>query len=194
MPQIDLWVFRHVILQLAELQGLGTRACISVNLSGNTLDDNRFVPEVIDLLARHKVNPGSIIFEITETNAIANIEAAQRLIGELREHGCRFALDDFGSGFSSFHHLKHLPVDCVKIDGQFVRGMVQNPADRAIVMSINDIAHSLGKRTVAEFVENREILELLIECGVDYAQGNYISPPHANVVPAPGRSTRSQRA
>ena len=194
MPQIDLWVFRHVILQLAELQGLGTRACISVNLSGNTLDDNRFVPEVIDLLARHKVNPGSIIFEITETNAIANIEAAQRLIGELREHGCRFALDDFGSGFSSFHHLKHLPVDCVKIDGQFVRGMVQNPADRAIVMSINDIAHSLGKHTVAEFVENREILELLIECGVDYAQGNYISPPHANVVPAPVRSTRSQRA
>ena len=73
-------------------------------------------------------------------------------------------------------------MDCVKIDGQFVRGMVQNPADRAIVMSINDIAHSLGKRTVAEFVENREILELLIECGVDYAQGNYIAPPHAEVV------------
>jgi diguanylate cyclase (GGDEF)-like protein/PAS domain S-box-containing protein len=194
MPQIDLWVFRHVISRLAELQGHGTHACISVNLSGNTLDDNRFVPEVIDLLGRHKVDPGSIIFEITETNAIANIEAAQRLIGELRAHGCRFALDDFGSGFSSFHHLKHLPVDFVKIDGQFVRGMVQNPADRAIVMSINGIAHSLGKRTVAEFVENREILELLIECGVDYAQGNYIAPPHADVVPAPGRSMQSQRA
>jgi EAL domain-containing protein (putative c-di-GMP-specific phosphodiesterase class I) len=78
-------------------------------------------------------------------------------------------------------------VDFVKIDGQFVRGMAQNPADRAIVMSINDIAHAFGKYTVAEFVENREILELLIECGVDYAQGNYISPPHANVVSAPGR-------
>jgi diguanylate cyclase (GGDEF)-like protein/PAS domain S-box-containing protein len=192
MPQIDLWVIRHVILQLAELQGHGTRTCISVNLSGNSLDNERFVPEVIDLLAKHKVDPGAIIFEITETNAIANIEAAQRLIGELHEHGCRFALDDFGSGFSSFHHLKHLPVDFVKIDGQFVRGMVQNPADRAIVMSINDIAHAFGKRTVAEFVENREILELLVECGVDYAQGNYISPPHANVVSVPGRFTQVQ--
>ncbi|MEK7758434.1 MAG: bifunctional diguanylate cyclase/phosphodiesterase, partial [Pseudomonadota bacterium] len=190
MPQIDLWVIRHVIAQLAELQGRGTRACISVNLSGHTLADERLVPEVMDLLARHKVDPRSIIFEITETNAIANIEAAQRLIGELREHGCRFALDDFGSGFSSFHHLRHLPVDFVKIDGQFVRGMVQNPDDRAIVMSINDIAHSLGKRTVAEFVENREILELLIECGVDYAQGNYISLPRANVAPVPGRGTQ----
>ena len=187
MPQIDLWVIRHVIARLAELQGLGKHACISVNLSGNTLDDECLVPEIMDLLTLHQVDPHSIIFEITETNAIANIEAAQRLIGELREHGCRFALDDFGSGFSSFHHLKHLPVDFVKIDGQFVRGMAQNPADRAIVMSINDIAHSLGKRTVAEFVENREILELLIDCGVDYAQGNYISPPHVNVMPSPWR-------
>ncbi len=185
MPQIDLWVIRNVIAQLAGLQHLSVRACISVNLSGHTLVDERVVPEIMGLLARHRVDPGSLIFEITETNAIANIEAAQRLIGELREHGCRFALDDFGSGFSSFHHLKHLPVDFVKIDGQFVCGMADNPADRAIVMSINDIAHSLGKRTVAEFVENRKILELLIQCGVDYAQGNHISPPRANAVSAP---------
>ena len=185
MPQIDLWVIRHVIAQLAELQRRRVRACISVNLSGHTLDDERLVPEIMELLATHRVDPQSIVFEITETNAIANIEAAQRLIAELRAHGCRFALDDFGSGFSSFHHLRHLPVDFVKIDGQFVRGMVQNPDDRAIVMSINDIAHSLGKRTVAEFVEDREILELLIECGVDYAQGNYISPPRLHVVPSP---------
>jgi len=182
MPQIDLWVIRHAIVQLAELQRIGRRACLSVNLSGHTLDDERLVPAVMGLLAGHKVDPRSIIFEITETNAIANIEAAQRLIGELREHGCRFALDDFGSGFSSFHHLKHLPVDFVKIDGQFVRGMVHSSADRAIVMSINDIAHAFGKRTVAEFVENREILELLCRCGVDYAQGYYISPPRADAM------------
>ena len=178
MPQIDLWVIRKVIEQLAAMQKSGTRACTSVNLSGHTFDDERLVGEIMGLLSRHQVEPGSLVFEITETNAIANIEAAQRLIGELREHGCRFALDDFGSGFSSFHHLKHLPVDFVKIDGQFVRGMAQNPADRAIVMSINDIAHSLGKRTVAEFVENRVLLEMLVECGVDYAQGNYISHPY----------------
>jgi len=182
MPQIDLWVIRHAIVQLAELKRIGRRACVSVNLSGHTLDDERLVPAVMGLLAGHKVDPRSIIFEITETNAIANIEAAQRLIGELREHGCRFALDDFGSGFSSFHHLKHLPVDFVKIDGQFVRGMVHSSADRAIVMSINDIAHAFGKRTVAEFVENREILELLCRCGVDYAQGYYISPPRADAM------------
>ena len=182
MPQIDLWVIRHVIAHLAGQQRLGARTCISVNLSGHTLADERLVPEVKGLLASHRVDPGSLIFEITETSAIANIEVAQRLIGELREHGCRFALDDFGSGFSSFHHLKHLPVDIVKIDGQFVSGMAENPADRAIVMSINDIAHSLGKRTVAEFVENRAILELLVECGVDYAQGNHISLPRANAL------------
>ncbi len=128
------------------------------------------------------MNPESLSFEITETNAIANMEAAQRLISELREHGCRFALDDFGSGFSSFHHLKNLPVDLVKIDGQFVRGMVDDAADRAIVMSINDIAHSFGKRTVAEFVENHEILVMLQEFGVDYAQGYYISPPRHDVM------------
>jgi diguanylate cyclase (GGDEF)-like protein len=183
MPQLDLWVVERAIAQLAALERRSTAACIAVNLSGHTLDHERLAPEVKRLLAEHGVRPEALIFEITETNAIANFEAAQRLIGALREHGCRFALDDFGSGFSSFHHLKHLPVDFVKIDGQFVRGMARDPADRAIVMSINDIAHSFGKRTVAEFVENREILELLCRAGVDYAQGYYISPPRPDVAP-----------
>jgi len=177
MPQIDLWVTRTAIQQLASLGTDGRRACLAVNLSGHTLGDERFVPEVKRLLREHGVDARSLSFEITETNAIANLDAATRLISELRELGCRFALDDFGSGFSSFHHLKHLPVDVVKIDGQFVRGMARDPADRAIVESINDIAHSFGKDTVAEFVENREILELLNTCGVDYAQGYHISPP-----------------
>jgi len=177
MPQIDLWVARRAIEQLAVLAKAGRQACLAVNLSGHTLGDERLVPEVKRLLREHQVDPRSLSFEITETNAIANLDAAQRLIGELRELGCRFALDDFGSGFSSFHHLKHLPVDVVKIDGQFVRGMVNDPADRAIVESINDIAHSFGKRTVAEFVENHEILAMLQACGVDYAQGYHISPP-----------------
>jgi EAL domain-containing protein (putative c-di-GMP-specific phosphodiesterase class I) len=179
MPQIDLWVVRRVIEQLAALARDGIRASLAVNLSGHTLDNDQLVPLVRRLLAEHAVDPRALVFEITETSAIANIDAARRLIGELRALGCRFALDDFGSGFSSFHHLKHLPVDVVKIDGQFVRGMVRDPADRAIVMSINDIAHSFGKRTVAEFVENREILEMLQACGVDYAQGYYLSPPRA---------------
>jgi EAL domain-containing protein (putative c-di-GMP-specific phosphodiesterase class I) len=181
MPQIDLWVLRQAIEHLAVLQVGGLRSCISVNISGQTLDHDHLVPEIVQLLDRHAVDPRALIFEITETNAIANIDAAKRLINELRERGCRFALDDFGSGFSSFHHLKHLPVDFVKIDGQFVRDMLRDPADRAIVKSINDIAHSLGRRTVAEFVENREILQMLKDCGVDYAQGYYVSPPRAEV-------------
>jgi diguanylate cyclase (GGDEF)-like protein/PAS domain S-box-containing protein len=179
MPHIDLWVIRRAIGQLAALQAAGRRVNVAVNLSGHTLDHERLVPEVKRLLAEHAVDARALTFEITETSAIANIDAAQRLIGELRDHGCRFALDDFGSGFCSFHHLKHLPVDLVKIDGQFVRGMLRDPADRAIVMSINDISHSFGKHTVAEFVESREILEALAGCGVDYVQGSHISPPRA---------------
>ena len=182
MPQIDLWVTQQVIARLAGLRRKGKMACVSINLSGHTFDNEYFVPEVKRLLIEYGVDPRLLIFEITETNAIANIEAAKRLIGELRALGCRFALDDFGSGFSSFHHLKHLPVDFVKIDGQFVRGMVRDAADRAIVVSINDIAHSFGKRTVAEFVENREILEMLCRFGVDYAQGNYLSVPRPEIV------------
>jgi diguanylate cyclase (GGDEF)-like protein/PAS domain S-box-containing protein len=177
MPHIDLWVVTRAVEQWAALASDGIRARFAVNLSGHALDHSQFASQVRHLLIEHNVEPGSLVFEITETNAIANMDAAQRLIAELREHGCRFALDDFGSGFSSFHHLKHLPVDYVKIDGQFVRGMVRDPADRAIVVSINDIAHSFGKRTVAEFVENRATLEMLHACGVDYAQGYYLSRP-----------------
>lgn len=177
MPQIDLWVLTHALQRLARLHAAGRRATFTINLSGQTLDAEGLVPHLKRLLDRHPIDARSLIFEITETSAIANVEAAKRLINELRDLGCRFALDDFGTGFSSFNHLKHLPVDFVKIDGQFVRGMSGDPIDRAIVGSINDIAHSFGKRTVAEFVESREILRLLKDVGVDYAQGYYIASP-----------------
>src|SRR5581483_4730088 len=114
-----------------------------------------------------------------------NVQAAKRLINEMRDIGCRFALDDFGSGFSSLYHLKHLPVDFIKIDGQFVQGMASDPIDRTIVTSIHDIAHSLGKRTVAEFVEDRDILGMLQPYGVDFAQGYYIASPQTDFVAAP---------
>ena len=111
------------------------------------------------------------------TTAIANIPAAQRVINELTSLGCHFSLDDFGTGFSSFSHLKHLNVNCVKIDGMFVRGMAKDPTDHAMVISMNDIAHFLGQKTVGEYVETPETLQLLADCGVDYVQGYYISPP-----------------
>jgi diguanylate cyclase (GGDEF)-like protein/PAS domain S-box-containing protein len=182
MPQIDIWTVTRAIQTLAALHHRGQTLSLTVNISGNTLDDQRLVPEIKRLFKETGCPASALIFEITETSAIENIEAAKRLIEELRELGCRFALDDFGSGFSSFYHLKHLPVDFVKIDGQFVKSMAIDPIDRAIVTSINEIAHSFGKRTIAEFVESREILTLLHECGVDYAQGYYLSPPRAELL------------
>jgi len=177
MPQIDGWVVARAIAQLAALHAAGQPVVFTINLSGQTLDGDQLVPLVRRLLVEHTLEPNSLIFEITETTAIANVEAAKRLIDELRGLGCRFALDDFGSGFSSFFHLKHLPVDYIKIDGQFVQGMAQSAVDRSIVNSINDIAHSFGKQTIAEFVEDAACLELLRQCGVDFAQGYYISAP-----------------
>jgi diguanylate cyclase (GGDEF)-like protein/PAS domain S-box-containing protein len=181
MPQIDLWVLTNAVRKLAELAANGQPATLTVNISGQTLDAKELGPQLRRLIEEYRFDPGSLILEITETSAIANMEAAQRLIHELKALGCRFALDDFGSGFSSFYHLKHLPVDFVKIDGQFVQSMATSSTDRAIVTSINEIAHSFGKRTVAEFVENADTLDLLRECGVDYAQGYYISRPRAEL-------------
>jgi diguanylate cyclase (GGDEF)-like protein/PAS domain S-box-containing protein len=181
MPQIDLWVLTNAVRKLAELAAQGQAATLTVNISGQTLDAKELGPQLRRLIEEYRFDPGSLILEITETSAIANMEAAQRLIHELKALGCRFALDDFGSGFSSFYHLKHLPVDFVKIDGQFVQTMATSSTDRAIVSSINEIAHSFGKRTVAEFVENADTLDLLRACGVDYAQGYYISRPRAEL-------------
>ncbi|MBI3546297.1 MAG: EAL domain-containing protein, partial [Gammaproteobacteria bacterium] len=181
MHQIDAWVLEHAIEKLSELNKLGASTTFTINISGHSLDADNLLPILRALLEKHQLAAGSLVFEITEASAIANIDAAKKLINELRALGCRFALDDFGSGFSSFFHLKHLPVDFIKIDGQFVQGMGTNPADRAIVASINDVAHSFGKRTIAEFVENANVLGLLKESGVDFVQGYFISPPSSDL-------------
>ena len=181
MPQIDAWVLTHAIDELGRLNATGHDVTFTINLSGQTLEPGRLSEIVRRLLEGHRLDPEKLIFEITETSAIENIDAAKELIGNLRAMGCRFALDDFGSGFSSFYHLKHLPVDFIKIDGQFVKGMAADSTDRAIVTSINDIAHSFGKQTIAEFVENPEILGMLQEYGIDFAQGFYISSPEADL-------------
>jgi diguanylate cyclase (GGDEF)-like protein/PAS domain S-box-containing protein len=182
MPQIDAWILERALARLAALHRGGRRATFTINLSGQTLDADQLVPQFKRCLGEHELDPRFVIFEITETSAIANVQAARRLIDEMRDIGCRFALDDFGIGFSSLYHLKHLPVDFIKIDGQFVRDMVSDPIDRTIVTSINDIAHSLGKRTVAEFVESRDIFKMLQQYGIDYAQGHYIASPQTEPV------------
>lgn len=181
MPEIDRWVVTSAIRRLGEINANGDRVAFTINLSGQTLDDKRLVPLIKKLIGGMSLDPGALVFEITETAAIENIDIAKKIIDELRVLGCRFALDDFGSGFSSFSHLKHLAVDYIKIDGLFVQGMARDPIDHAMVASMNDIAHSLGRLTIAEYVENAEILSLLKKCGVDYVQGYYLSRPLAEV-------------
>ena len=149
----------------------------SINLSGSSLGDNAFLKFIIGQFDRGIMPPEKICFEITETAAIANLTSAIHFIKTLKTRGCYFALDDFGSGLSSFAYLKNLPVDFLKIDGMFVKDMVEDPIDFSMVRSINDMGHVMGKKTIAEFVENDAILERLRELGVDYAQGYGIGRP-----------------
>jgi EAL domain-containing protein (putative c-di-GMP-specific phosphodiesterase class I) len=165
------------VKKLALLQRAGYRGMFTINLSGQTITNEPLIEDIEALVVNSAVDPSKVIFEITETSAVSNLVSANELITRLSALGCRFALDDFGSGFSSFSHLKNLPVDFIKIDGLFVRGVASDPSDRSIVHSINDIAHSLGKKTIAEYVEDAAILRFLHESDVNYVQGHFLSPP-----------------
>jgi diguanylate cyclase (GGDEF)-like protein/PAS domain S-box-containing protein len=156
-------------------------AFYAVNLSGVSINDASFIDFLRQLLNRFELPRGLLCFEVTETTAISNLNKAAALMHELKGMGCRFALDDFGIGMSSFAYLKYLPVDYIKIDGVFVRDMAADPMDQAIVEAINRIAHILGLKTVAEFVEDATILERLRAIGVDYAQGYFVAKPEALV-------------
>jgi EAL domain-containing protein (putative c-di-GMP-specific phosphodiesterase class I) len=159
------------------IQALKQERDFAINLSGTAFTDPTMLPYLHDLLDKTNVPPNRIILEITETAAVANLAAAEKMITELRELGCRFSLDDFGVGFTSFTYLKHLPVDFIKIDGAFVRDLSEQSDDLLLVKSLAEIAHGLGKKTVAEFVENEESLLILKRLGVDYAQGYHIGKP-----------------
>jgi diguanylate cyclase (GGDEF)-like protein/PAS domain S-box-containing protein len=177
-PQIDRWVienaFRWLVSEADEREKL---AMCSINLSGQSLGDDKFLPYVIDQFHRSGLDATKICFEITETAAIASFSQANRFIQALKELGCKFALDDFGTGLSSFGYLKHFPVDFLKIDGSFVKEILHDPIDREMVRSINEIGHLTGKQTIAEFAENLEIINMLRSLGVDYAQGYGVSQP-----------------
>ncbi|MEA3546406.1 MAG: EAL domain-containing protein [Thermodesulfobacteriota bacterium] len=176
--KIDCWVINHAFLWLQNHPAhLAELNLCSINLSGLSLSNKTFLPFVIEKLEASGIPPRKICFEITETVAIANLSSAIVFISSLRKLGCRFALDDFGSGLSSFAYLKNLPVDFLKIDGLFVKDILDDPMDLAMVKSINEIGHVMGKQTIAEFVENNAILEKLKEIGVDYSQGYGIGRP-----------------
>lgn len=167
--------FKHIAAQSDALNALNI--CYSINLSGNSLNTDDFSSYVKELLSTHGVNAENICFEITETAAITNLFKAKKLMEELKEVGCYFALDDFGSGLSSFEYLRSLPVDYLKIDGSFVRDMVNNKIDHAMVAAINQVGHVMDILTIAEFVENERIMLKLKKLKVDYAQGYGISRP-----------------
>lgn len=174
---VDRWIVQRAIQQLSKLHARGQEISFSINLSGKAFEDTGLLPLIQQQLATTGLDPTWITFEITETAAIANLAAAETFIAALKDIGCQFALDDFGSGFSSFAYLKHLPVDKLKIDGAFVKGMAHSSVDQAMVESMNQIAHALGKQTIAECVENEETLQILLEIGVDRAQGNFVGRP-----------------
>ncbi len=178
MFSLDRWVIREVMVWLAEnrhaLQYLGK---CSINISGSSIGHPDFLDYIRRQLKTPNVDPRHICFEITETSAIANLTQATKFIDELKTLGCSFALDDFGCGLSSFAYLKNLQIDYLKIDGMFVQDIVDDPIDRAMVKSINEIGHVMGKKTIAEFVENDAVLALLRNIGVDYVQGYGIEKP-----------------
>ena len=178
MPAVDRWVIEHTFEALGNgADALASIDVCAINLSGQSLSDPELLEHVTGLLQTARFPAGRLCFEITETAVVENFDVARSFIAALKERGCRFALDDFGSGMSSYSYLKHLPVDYLKIDGSFVRGMLEDPIDRAVVESINQIGHDLDMKTIAEFVENDEIRAALAEVGVDYAQGSVIGEP-----------------
>lgn len=182
MQDIDAWVVEHALKVLGKVNSNGDSIRFSINLSGQSIDNDDLLQLIKKGIKKWGLEPASVLFEITETCAINKMEEAHNFIDELHALGCNFALDDFGSGYSSFNHLKNLHVDLIKIDGQFIRDIARDPMDLAIVTAINNIAHSLGKKTVAEFVEDADTLRLLKETNVDYVQGYYISVPIPEVL------------
>ena len=181
MTSLDRWVVENVFKLIArcmiERPGRPMAMC-AINLSGITIGDDDFLSFLREKFNAYGIPPSMICFEITETSAISNLGSAIRFINELKALGCFFSLDDFCAGMSSFAHLKHLPVDFLKIDGSFVKDMLDDPINRAMVEVINHIGHVMGKRTIAEFVETPQIEQALLEIGVDYAQGYVIERPH----------------
>jgi len=177
IQEIDLWVVSRAFDILSSSTKLNRNISFNINLSSHSFHENKFIPLVSKKLEQTEIDPGRITFEITETAAVTSYKKGREVLIKLRDMGFKIALDDFGSGFNSFFHLKQLPVDYIKIDGGFISNLTSDSIDQTLVKSITEISQKLGKKTVAEFVVNRETLDLLRSYGVDYAQGYYIGKP-----------------
>ncbi len=178
MSTLDRWVIHTALSELADRSADGeAKYTLAINLSGTSLSEDRFLEFVIDELSQQKLPNGAICFEITETAAISNLARVVHFMQTLKALGCKFSLDDFGSGLSSFTYLKNLPVDYLKIDGQFVSNVVDDSVDESMVKAISEVGHAMGIETIAERVETRQVLEKLGQLGVEFAQGYYIARP-----------------
>ncbi len=178
MPMLDRWVIQHAMSWLEKAGNSGQRLGLcSINISGHSLADGGLKEFILSQINLRGIPAEKICFEITETAAVSRLDQANQFIGEMREMGCRFALDDFGTGMSSFAYLKNLQVDFLKIDGSFVRDLLDDPVDCGMVESINQIGHLMGLKTIAEYVENDRVRKRLGEIGVDYVQGFGVSKP-----------------
>ena len=174
MTQIDRWVIKTAIELLESRMDLN----LFVNISGESLSDDLLLKWIEERISNSTIDPNRIGFEITETTAIKNIAKAEQWINRLKSLGCDFALDDFGVGFSSFSHLHTLPIDYLKIDGSFIRNLDSDNTKRVLVKAMIGVAHTLGKKTIAEFVENESIWQILNDMQVDYGQGYYLGRPN----------------
>ena len=179
---IDRWVI-HAAIALAASTASQDSGRLELNVSADSLSDPELPGFIADELREHRVDPSRLVFEVTETAAIENMDVARQFVDEISDLGCAFALDDFGAGFGSFYYLKYLKFDYLKIDGEFIRQLPANPADQLIVTAIVTAARGLGKRTIAEYVGDPQTVSLLRGLGVDYAQGYHIG--HPSPVPRP---------
>jgi diguanylate cyclase (GGDEF)-like protein/PAS domain S-box-containing protein len=177
MPMVDRWVIRTLFAGIRDELYNAQADTYFVNLSGHSLSEDGFLDFILHQFEATRISPDRICFEVTETTAVVNFPQAREFIGKLTRYGCHFALDDFGSGMASFSYLRNLPADTLKIDGNFVLGMGKEPINRAVVEAINDIGHTLKMATIAESVENSEILRQVTEIGVDYIQGFGVEIP-----------------
>ncbi len=189
MAYIDRWVIERSIRTLQESRDSHRQISLSVNLSAESLGDDSLADFVTDCLVRYNVDPGALIFEVTESGTLDDIVGVRALLKRLRLLGCFIAIDDFGTGFSTFAYLRQLDADYLKIDGSIVQGLPDDSLDRTVIAALASIAEVTGKRTVAEWVENIETLHVLHECGVDFAQGFAIGHPRLQLLPrTPGKA------
>jgi diguanylate cyclase (GGDEF)-like protein len=181
LAELDRWVIRHALAALAEYRREGRDVAFAINLSGQAFEDPTVVNLIEETVRLHDLAPQAVVFEITEQIAVRYMEKARRLMQRLTDIGCRLSLDDFGVGFSSFNYLKHFPVTYIKIDGSFVENMTREPTDEAMVRSIAQIAKALGKKVIAEFVQDDATIELLKQFKVDYVQGRHLGMPMSTI-------------